>query len=63
MNDQVGQATLAGIASARYGLLGLPLASYVTEVLQYFLPGRVPSLADWALNSAGAIRGTNTASK
>lgn len=37
--------------------LGLPLLSYLMEVLQYFLPQRVPSLADWLLNSAGAEAG------
>lgn len=38
-------------------LLGLPLLSFAMETLQYFLPGRVPSLADWLLNSAGAWAG------
>ncbi|MGM9516069.1 VanZ family protein [Roseateles sp. DB2] len=38
-------------------LLGLPAASYLMETLQYFLPGRVPSLADWGLNSVGAVAG------
>jgi VanZ family protein len=33
------------------------LLSYVTEVTQQFLPGRVPSLVDWALNAAGAAAG------
>ncbi len=31
--------------------------SYATEVTQQFLPGRVPSRVDWALNSAGAAAG------
>ncbi len=35
------------------GLLPAGLA-YGMEVVQHFLPSRVPSLADWALNSAGA---------
>jgi VanZ family protein len=38
--------------------LGVPSAlSFGTEVLQQFLPGRHPSLKDWALNSAGAAAG------
>lgn len=40
------------------GLLPWPLLSLLMETLQYFLPGRVPSAADWALNSAGALVGT-----
>jgi VanZ family protein len=36
------------------GLLPWPLLSFLLETLQFFLPGRVPSLSDWALNSAGA---------
>ncbi|UXH77948.1 VanZ family protein [Roseateles amylovorans] len=35
-------------------MVGLPLLSFSMETLQYFLPGRVPSLADFLLNSAGA---------
>lgn len=31
--------------------------SYVLELIQYTLPGRVPSVADWALNSLGAAWG------
>lgn len=31
--------------------------SYATEVTQQFIPRRVPSLVDWALNSAGAAAG------
>lgn len=31
--------------------------SYATEVTQQFLPRRVPSLVDWALNAAGAAAG------
>lgn len=38
--------------------LVLPAAlSYTTEVLQQFLPGRHPSLKDWALNTGGAASG------
>ncbi|MCV2369706.1 VanZ family protein [Roseateles oligotrophus] len=36
------------------GLLPAPLLSYVLETVQFFLPSRVPSLADWLLNSLGA---------
>lgn len=39
------------------GLLPWPLMSLLLEYLQYFLPNRVPSLADWVLNSAGAAIG------
>lgn len=39
------------------GLLALPALSFLMETLQYFLPGRVPSLADWLLNSVGAWLG------
>lgn len=38
-------------------LLLPPALSYVMECLQYFLPGRVPSAADWLLNSTGAALG------
>lgn len=38
-------------------LVGLPLMSFAMETLQYFLPGRVPSLADFLLNGAGAWLG------
>lgn len=31
--------------------------SYATEVTQQFVPGRVPSRVDWALNSAGVASG------
>lgn len=31
--------------------------SYATEVTQHFVPGRVPSRVDWALNSAGVAAG------
>jgi len=42
------------------GLLPWPLLSLLLETLQYFLPGRVPSLADWTLNSAGAAIGAGS---
>ncbi|MFH7041115.1 VanZ family protein [Paucibacter sp. JuS9] len=45
----------------RYGFLlatlGLSAFAYALESLQYFLPSRVPSLADWLLNSAGGLCG------
>jgi VanZ family protein len=39
------------------GLLCPPLLSFGMELLQYFLPGRVPSMLDWLLNSLGAVAG------
>ena len=39
------------------GLLLGPLLSFAMETLQFFLPGRVPSLSDLALNSAGGVLG------
>lgn len=50
----------AGRAAWQAGLAALVAASalsYLTEVTQQFLPGRVPSRVDWALNSAGAAAG------
>jgi len=38
-------------------LLAASALSYLSEVIQQFLPGRVPSRVDWALNSAGAAVG------
>jgi VanZ family protein len=38
-------------------LLAASALSYLTEVIQQFLPGRVPSRVDWALNSVGAAAG------
>jgi VanZ family protein len=38
-------------------VLAASALSYLTEVIQQFLPGRVPSRVDWALNSAGAAAG------
>jgi VanZ family protein len=58
---------LVTVAARRSGLrtrwalllgIGLPaLLSYGTEVMQQFLPGRHPSLKDWALNCGGAASG------
>lgn len=39
-------------------VLGPAALSYGTEVLQQFLPRRVPALEDFALNTAGAAAGT-----
>jgi len=39
------------------GLLAPSLLSFLIEILQHFLPSRVPSLADWVLNTAGAALG------
>jgi len=44
-------------ASLLFGLLPGPALSLVMETLQFFLPGRVPSLSDWALNSTGSALG------
>lgn len=43
------------------GLLVPSALSFSMEILQHFLPLRVPSLADWALNSAGAALGVTLA--
>ena len=38
--------------------LGLPSGlSYATEVLQQFLPRRVPAMEDWLMNTAGTLAG------
>jgi VanZ family protein len=50
----------AGRAAWLAALLALAVAStlsYGAEVVQQFLPRRVPSRVDWALNSAGAAAG------
>jgi hypothetical protein len=44
-------------AAAASALLGAGALSYCCEVLQQFLPGRVPAVEDFALNSAGALAG------
>ncbi|HET9641967.1 MAG TPA: VanZ family protein, partial [Burkholderiaceae bacterium] len=55
---------VAGVRSARrpamaggVALLGPALLSYITEVIQNFIPGRVPSLEDWLYNTMGAALG------
>ncbi len=47
--------------AALVALLGASALSYLTEVTQQFIPGRVPSRVDWALNSAGAAAGAGLA--
>jgi VanZ family protein len=58
-------AQVRGGRLAWHAALGAVLAasalSYLTEVTQQFLPGRVPSRVDWALNSAGAAAGVAVA--
>ncbi len=39
------------------GAVAPSLLAYGLEVLQYFVVSRVPSLADWALNTGGAVLG------
>lgn len=43
--------------SAAAGVVIPSALAYALECAQYGLPSRVPSLADWALNSAGALLG------
>jgi VanZ family protein len=43
--------------AALLALLGASALSFATEVSQQFVPGRVPSRVDWALNSGGAAAG------
>ncbi|MFG6467761.1 VanZ family protein [Roseateles sp. BYS87W] len=45
-------------AALLLGLLPGPVLSFLMETLQFYVPGRVPSLSDWALNSAGSTLGT-----
>jgi hypothetical protein len=46
------------VAPALVLALALPAAlSYATEVLQHFVPGRVPAREDWLMNCAGAAAG------
>jgi len=44
-------------SAALLALLLLALLSWATEVVQTLLPGRHPSLTDWALNTAGGLAG------
>jgi VanZ family protein len=48
----------AGAGLATLLATALPCAlSYATEVLQHFVPGRVPAVEDWLMNTAGALGG------
>lgn len=47
----------ASPAALLAGLAGPSLLSYATEVTQNFLPGRHPSMKDWAMNTLGAGAG------
>ncbi len=49
-------AGVPGLGPFRAGLLGCAF-SVAVECLQAYLPGRVPSLLDWCLNSAGTLLG------
>jgi len=53
---------MPGLASLRAALFGCAL-SLTIEYLQAFLPGRVPSVLDWGLNSAGTLLGAELASR
>jgi VanZ family protein len=53
---------LPGLGWFRAGLFGCVL-SLAIEYLQAYLPGRVPSLLDWTLNTAGALLGAVLASR
>jgi VanZ family protein len=44
-----------------FGVLAPSALAYAMEVVQHGLPSRVPSLADWALNSVGAVLGAAAA--
>jgi len=50
-----GGRTAAALAA---GVLLPALLSFALEVTQNFVPARVPSLRDWALNAAGALSGS-----
>lgn len=45
------------LASALLTVLACSALSYTLELIQFTLPGRVPSISDWALNSLGAAWG------
>jgi VanZ family protein len=61
---------LGWLLAARYPRLGTLLAallgcglSFAIECLQAFVPGRVPSVLDWGLNTAGSLLGAALASR
>src|SRR6218665_339095 len=45
------------LAAALLTVLACSALSYTLELIQFTLPGRVPSISDWALNSLGAAWG------
>lgn len=47
----------ASVASCVIGAAVPALASCLLEIAQHFVPGRVPSARDWALNALGALIG------
>ena len=51
---RTGRSALAALLGSLFGCAAL---SYSLEVLQYLVPGRVPSRLDFALNAAGALSG------
>ena len=53
---------MPGLGSLRAALFGCAL-SLTIEYLQAYLPGRVPSVLDWGLNSAGTLLGAELASR
>ena len=46
-----------GTTALLVAALGPSMLAYAAEVAQHLLPGRHPSLTDWALNAAGALGG------
>lgn len=47
-----------GITAALLLAIGAPtLLSYTMELMQHFVPGRVPAMEDFVMNSAGAVAG------
>jgi len=52
---------LAAWRAALFAVLAAAALSYATELTQQFIPRRVPSLVDWALNSTGAAAGATLA--
>ena len=53
--------TRAGAPAVFWATLAAAALSLTLETLQMFLPARVPSNVDWALNVAGALAGAMTA--
>jgi VanZ family protein len=53
---------IPGLRPLRAALYGCAF-SFAIECLQAYLPGRVPSLLDWCLNSAGTLLGASLGSR